>query len=56
MKALLKGLAPQIRRLIHRDHEPIVTKQASKINNAGMGVYTTCSVMKGEVCRAPVRF
>jgi hypothetical protein len=50
MKAFLQSLAPQIRRLLHPDHEPIVTKRISSIYDAGLGVYTTRFVIEGEVC------
>ena len=48
---LFNELIPQIRRLLHRDHEPIVTKKLSKaLKDAGNGVFTTTTVLKGEVC------
>jgi hypothetical protein len=49
--ALFNELIPQIRRLLHREHEPIVTRKLSKaLKNAGNGVFTTTTVLKGEVC------
>ena len=53
--ALFNELIPHIRRLLHREHEPIVTKKISKVlRNAGQGVFTTTTVLKGEVCEAYV--
>jgi hypothetical protein len=50
MKALFNELLPQIRRLLHRDHEPTVMKKASKIiEDGGTGVFTTTTILKGEV-------
>ena len=49
-QVLFHELLPQIRRLLHRDHEPIVTRKLSKVlKNAGNGVFTTTTVLKGEV-------
>jgi hypothetical protein len=50
MRALFNELLPQIRRLLHRDHEPTVMKKASKIlKDGGTGVFTTSTILKGEV-------
>ena len=44
-------IKPQIQRLLSRYHKPIVTKRRSKlVGNAGIGVFATTSVVKGEVC------
>lgn len=44
-----KELAEKVKKLLHKQYEPAVAIQPSKIRNAGYGLFTTRPVQKGEV-------
>jgi hypothetical protein len=44
-----KELAEKVKKLLHKQYEPAVAIQPSKIRNAGYGLFTTRAVQKGEV-------
>ena len=44
-----KELAEKVRRLLHKQYEPAVAIEPSKIRNADHGLFTTRAVRKNEV-------